>query len=144
MSEIVLLVGLPGCGKTTLLCEMCRDGWLVFDDFKAAAFDNSPRFSNSRKFRTLMSAIHDGLRCAVADIDFCKEHSRAEAESAVRAAAPHGATLDWRYFENDPLACEANIRSRQRPSIQTDLEKLREYTALYRIPQGAVVLPIRR
>src|SRR5271167_3336935 len=52
MSEdVILLAGLPGCGKTTHLCQMCGDGWLVFDDFKAKAFCDSSAFRKSRKFR---------------------------------------------------------------------------------------------
>lgn len=144
MSEdVILLAGLPGCGKTTHLCQMCRDGWSVFDDFKSKAFDNSSAFRKSRKFHTLISALRDGLRCAVADIDFCKTESRAEAESILLAEVP-GVKLGWRFFVNDCPACEANIRSRKRPSLQTDLEKLHEYSSFYRIPQGADVLPIGR
>ena len=142
MSEdVILLAGLPGCGKTTHLCRMCRDGWLVFDDFKANAFDDSSAFCKSRKFRTLISALHDGLKCAVADIDFCKTKSRAEAERVLRAEVP-GVKLGWLFFANDCPACEANIRRRDRPSRQTDLEKLHEYSAFYGIPQGADVLRI--
>lgn len=142
MSEdVILLVGLPGCGKTTHLCRMCRDGWLVFDDFKAKAFDDSSAFCKSRKFRTLISALSDGLRCAVADIDFCKTESRTEAERVLGIEAP-GVKLGWRFFANDCLACEANIARRNRPSLQYDLEKLLEYSAFYRIPQGADVIPV--
>jgi len=144
MSEgVILLAGLPGCGKTTHLCQMCRDGWLVFDDFKAEAFDDSSAFRKSRKFRTLFSALRDGLRCAVADIDFCKTKSREEEESVLLREVPV-VKLEWRFFENDPSACEANIRSRNRPSLQTDLKKLYEYSALYRIPQGADVFGVGR
>jgi len=142
MSEnVILLAGLPGCGKTTYLCQMSQDGWLVFDDYKAKAFDDSSAFRKSRKFRALISALRNGLRCAVADIDFCKTESREEAESVLSAEVP-GVKLCWRFFENDPPACEANIRSRNRPRLQTDLEKLHGYSAFYRIPQGADVLPI--
>ncbi|HMB84628.1 MAG TPA: hypothetical protein VKI40_11330 [Terriglobales bacterium] len=144
MSEdVILLAGLPGCGKTTHLCQMCRDGWLVFDDFKADAIDNSSMFRKSRKFRALISALSDGVKCAVADIDFCDAESREKAESVLLAEIPR-VKLGWRFFADDRSACEANIRSRNRPSLQADLKKLHEYYALYRIPQGAAVLPIGR
>jgi hypothetical protein len=144
MSEgVILLAGLPGCGKTTHLCQMCQDGWLVFDDFKASAFDDSSAFRKSRKCRTLISALRDSLRCAVADIDFCDTKSRAEAESVLMSEVP-GVELGWRFFVNDCSTCEANIRNRNRASLGTDLKKLHKYSALYRIPQGAGVLPISR
>jgi len=141
--NVILLAGLPGCGKTTHLCQMCRDGWMVFDDFKANAFHDSSAFRKSRKFRTLVSALRDGLRCAVADIDFCKTESRAEAESVLLAEVP-GVKIGWRFFVNDRPTCESNIRSRKRSSLQADLERLHEYSAFYHVPQDANVLPIGR
>jgi hypothetical protein len=122
---------------------MCRDGWLAFDDFKANAFDDCSEFRKSRKFRALISALRDGLRCAVADIDFCETGPRAEAESVLLAEVP-AVNLSWFFFENDPSTCEANIRGRKRPSLQTDLEKLHEYSEIYNIPRGATVLPVGR
>jgi GTPase SAR1 family protein len=133
--DVILLAGLPGCGKTTLLCQMCRDGWSVFDDFKADAHDNSSVFNKSRKFRALVSALHDGLKCAVADIDFCTAESREEAVSVLLAEVP-GVMVGWRFFENCPSTCEANIRNRHRASLREDLEKLHKYSALDCIPQG--------
>lgn len=139
--DLILLVGLPGCGKTTHLCQLCRDGWLIFDDFKANALDDSSTFCKSRKFPILIMALRNGLRCAVADIDFCKTESRDEAIRVIKAEIPN-AKLSWRFFANDPVACEKNIRARNRPSLQTDLRKLAEYSAFYCIPQGAYVLPV--
>jgi hypothetical protein len=141
--DVILLAGLPGCGKTTHLCQMCWDGWLVFDDFKANAFDNCSEFRKSRKFRALISALRDGLRCAVADIDFCKPESRTEAEKVLLEDVAD-VKAGWRFFENDPSACEVNIRSRNRPSLLADLRELRKCSALYCIPEGADVLRIGR
>ena len=82
--NVILLAGLPGCGKTTYLCRMCGDGWLIFDDFKANAYENSSAFRKSRKFPALIVALRHGLKCVVADIDFCKAASREEADKAIR------------------------------------------------------------
>ena len=142
MSEdVILLAGLPGCGKTTHLCQMCQEGWLVFDDYKAEAIDRCSAFRMSRKFASLISAIRNGLKCAVADIDFCKTESRGEAESVLLEQVP-GINLGWYFFENNPSACKANIRRRNRDRLQNDLEKLHEYCGFYRIPPGAHVLPV--
>jgi predicted kinase len=142
MSErVVLLAGLPGCGKTTYLCEMFRNGWLVFDDFKSNAFDHSPEFRKSRKFRALTTAVRDGLKCALADIDFCREESRAEAERVLATEAPD-VVLCWYFFAKEIQACEENIRRRNRPSLQADIEMLRKYSVLYQIPPEANVLPV--
>ena len=50
--------------------------------------------------------------------------------------------IDCRFFAYDVVACEANIRRRNRMSIGQDLTKLQVYSLLYRIPQRAYVLPI--
>ncbi len=138
---VIVVAGLPGCGKTARLCQMCRDGWVAFDDFKANAYNDSPAFRDSRKFRALIAALRDDLRCVVADIDFCKTDSRAEAERVLRAEVP-GLKLSWHFFADHYRACETNIKQRNRPSLQSDLEKLRDYAGLYRIPAGARVVPI--
>jgi hypothetical protein len=142
-NEIVLIAGLPGCGKTTYLCEMLRDHWLIFDDFKREAFNDSSKFRDSRKFSALIQALRDQLRCVVADINFCRLDSRQEAEREVCAEVP-GVRLSWRFFENDPSACEANVTARNRVCLQRELNLIGEYSPLYCIPRDAVVLPVWR
>jgi hypothetical protein len=141
--DVILLAGLPGCGKTTYLCQMFREGWLVFDDFKAMAFNDCSKFRNSRKFRALTRALRDGLKCAVADIDFCSTESREEAERELLVEVP-GVRHGWIFFANDPAACEMNIRRRNRSCFEGELDYVRRHSASYDIPQNAVVFPIGR
>jgi hypothetical protein len=141
--QLILIAGLPGSGKTTYLCRMLRDGWLVFDDYKAEALEDCSKFGSSRKLLPLISALRASLRCAVADIDFCRTESRHEAEDALREQVP-GVSLCWHFFENDPLACEANIRRRNRDCLQRELGFLQELSPGYLIPDGAVVFAVRR
>jgi hypothetical protein len=141
--EVVLLAGLPGSGKTTFLCRMCRDGWLIFDDFKAFAIEDCSKFRSSRKLNALLVAIQDGVRCAVADIDFCDTDAREEAEGILRAEIP-GLDVRWEFFANDRPACQANIRTRNRPCLGRELDCLEKYSYSYTIPEGAVVHPVWR
>jgi hypothetical protein len=139
--EVVLLAGLPGSGKTTYLRQMCRDGWMVFDDFKALAFEDCSKFSSSRKLSALLAAIRDGLRCAVADIDFCDTDARNEAEGVLRSEIS-GLDVRWEFFANDCSACEVNIRTRNRSCLERELDCLAKYSRSYNIPEGAAVLPV--
>jgi len=144
MAELlILMAGLPGSGKTTRLCHMLREHWLLFDDYKREAFNDCSKFRDSRKFRALVSALRDGVRCAVADIHFCKTEPREEAEDALREEVP-GVSPYWQFFENDPVACEENIRHRNRDCLQKELENLQDLSRAYHIPPGAVVFSVRR
>lgn len=87
----------------------------------------------------MIDALDDGLRCVVADIDFCASKSRREAEDTLRAEVP-GASIEWRFFANEVEVCEDNIRRRNRCSLPEELSKLHAYSRCYEIPDNAQVL----
>ena len=139
--QLLLVTGLPGCGKTTYLESLEREGWMKFDDFKADAINNSPQFCHSRHYQALRLAIREGSKCVVADIDFCNPERRQQAEFILRQDLPT-VRFTWHFFENSPERCEANIRQRKRPSLYEDLRKLRGYSRVYSIPLGSPMLPV--
>jgi hypothetical protein len=142
-SEVLLIVGLPGCCKTTYLDELRREGWIAFDDFKAGAVGDSSAFHKSRHFGALLASVCEGRRCVIADIDFCKSEARAEAEDILGVAAPT-AKIRWLFFDNNPQSCEEDIRCRRRNSTEEELKKLHEYSASYGIPEEADVHPVAK
>jgi hypothetical protein len=141
--QLILVAGLPGCGKTSYLCTMCRDGWLAFDDFKALAYENCSRFGSSRKLSALLAAIRADLNCIVADIDFCDEASRRDAEFILRAEVP-GVHPRWEFFANDPAACLDNVKRRKSEGLDHDVRCIERYASGYQIPDGATVHPVWR
>lgn len=143
MAQIILIAGLPGSGKTTYLETLRQEGWLVFDDFKANAYNDSSVFWHSRNYEALLMALREGQKCVVVDIDFCKTNSRHEADTSLREQIPD-LTLNWVFFENDFQACQVNVRRRASRSIEDNLRALDEYHALYQIPIGAQVIPVWR
>lgn len=140
-AEIILIAGLPGSGKTTYINAREQEGWSIFDDFKANANNDSSAFRHSRNYEALVTALREGQKCLVTDIDFCKANSRREAEAALRTQIPD-LMLSWLFFENDFHACKANITRRAGPSIEDNLRALREYCALYQTPIGGQVIPV--
>jgi hypothetical protein len=143
MSHVIFIVGLPGAGKTTHLPELEREGYVVFDDYKACAQDDSPHFRKSRHYHILLQLLRKGTPCAICDIDFCKEDARVEAETVLREDLA-AIEIEWRFFDSDLEACASNIKQRNREHADRDLEKLLEYAATYSIPAGAIVLPVVR
>jgi RNase adaptor protein for sRNA GlmZ degradation len=143
VAEIILIAGLPGSGKTTYLKALQQEGWLVFDDFKANAYNDSSVFWHSQNYEALLMVLREGQKCVVVDIDFCKTESRHEADTALREQIPD-LKLNWLFFENDFEACQANVRRRASRSIEDNLRAVNEYHALYRIPIGAQVISVWR
>jgi len=141
--KVVLVAGLPGCGKTTALAQMNAADLLIFDDFKAGAYNDSSAFRDSRRYSVLVSALRRGEDCVVADIDFCSPAARSEAERTLLQAV-EGVEIECWFFANDPATCEANIRLRRRESMDRDIQKLRDYAAIYAVPENATVLPVGR
>jgi hypothetical protein len=140
--EVLILVGLPGCGKTTYVEELRREGWDDFDDFKSRALDNSSEFRRSSRFEALAASLQAGHRCVVADIDFCCANSREEACNVLISLSP-SLTIRWCFFASDVGTCEKNVRRRDRAgSLDSDLAMLRKYSAVYRIPDGAEIRPV--
>jgi len=142
-AKVLLIAGFPGSGKTTHMCELSRDGWLVFDSFKSQAFDDCSAFRKSRKFPALILALRNGVKCVVADVDFCRTESRAEADSVLRAEVP-GIEISWLFFSHDKQASKANIMRRNKPSVNQQLKTLYDLCPYYRIPWGADVRPSYR
>jgi hypothetical protein len=140
-AEIILIAGLPGSGKTTYMEARQQEGWSIFDDFKANAYNDSSAFRHSRNYEALLMALRQGEKCLVADIDFCKTNSRHEAEAALRTQIPD-LMLSWLFFENDFHASQANIRRRASLSIEDNLRALHDYHAMYKIPMGAQMIPV--
>jgi hypothetical protein len=118
---------------------MREEGWRIFDDFKIGT--DKLKFRTSPRFHDLIDVLRRQHKCAVADIDFCDMDARREAESDLRAEVP-GLEPLWLFFENNPAACELNIRSRNRECLEEELGYLRRYSPFYQIPDGAVTLPI--
>lgn len=50
MGKVVIVVGLPGCGKSYHLKKLEANGFERFDDFKAEATNDSPQFKDYTSF----------------------------------------------------------------------------------------------
>jgi hypothetical protein len=136
-----IIVGLPGCGKTTLMQKMESEDFRIFDDFHANAFGDSSDVEMSQKYFPLMDALLAEHNCAVSDIAFCMPERRSALLKAIRTRFPNE-PIEWIYFENSPEKCRSNIQRRKRERMDLDLKALESIAERYVIPAGITVLPI--
>ncbi|OFV96503.1 MAG: hypothetical protein A3H28_06205 [Acidobacteria bacterium RIFCSPLOWO2_02_FULL_61_28] len=140
--NVILVVGLPGCGKTTYVDKLTAEfGAQKFDDFKANAHYDSPTFQCARRFDELIIKLVRGETCIVADIDFCRNEARIEAEEEIKGRIP-GVKVEWHYFENDPIRCRRNVIRRKSNSVQQELLNIDRYSPGYDIPSPATLIRV--
>jgi hypothetical protein len=139
MATVVLMAGLPGSGKTWLIINEYK-GYLMFDDYKNKAINDSCRFNHSRHFHDLTKALKNDDNCVVSDIDFCRTEARDEADHFLKEYAPD-AKRKWIFWENNPNACRCALnylKETKGRDITKKLEKLEYYTERYNIPTGVI------
>ena len=137
---ITILVGLPGSGKTWFLKQHSD---VVFDDFHACAFRNSPAITASRHYGALRNALQQGKNCIIADIAYCSEDRLQAVQDGIRNLAGElniGLEIQCLYFANDVNACRHNVvhRYSQEPERDylTALRSIDEFSKSYAPPPG--------
>lgn len=127
MTQVVAIAGLPGSGKSRLMQELERNGFVRFDDVREAWEENIVR---------AREAIGEGRAVVITDIMFCDDEWRRTLELAL------GRAVHWISFSNDPWQCAVNCLYRlmveldDRP-LMSMLQRIAELSPKYR-PVGEV------
>lgn len=145
MNKAMFVVGLPGSGKTYHLRKLASEMHvMVFDDFKAKAIDDNPAFDHARRLPELVRALKSGRLCAVADIDFCREVGRREAQIYLQGAIPE-LQVEWHFFANEPALCRQNVlrdvRNTNRKA-EARILAIERFSTQYEIPADAKILRV--
>lgn len=142
MAKLIVVVGLPGSGKSHLIRQRQAEcPGVCVQDFMANSHGHSHRFTDSRHYGDLVRDLRAGKDCVIADIAYCDTWSRVEVEGVIRQDVP-GVTIEWQFFENDPARCEANVEWRGRSNAPEEKKKIRELARKYHIPPDASVIPV--
>ena len=125
--EVIVIVGLPGSGKTRLIQEFEARGYHCFDDMNVDWQYNTAR---------MLQLIHERRNIACSDIMFCTRFFRRRLERTL------GVPLRWIFFENSPWQCAKNCLYRHcfelhdRP-LQEEVRMIRRLSRLYAPPRDA-------
>lgn len=128
MSSLLLIVGLPGAGKTSYAKKFIEANptWMLWDDMGLGEAPHT--------ILMLAAALKSHRSCVVTDPTLCDPIVRKECESFLS----NYASIRWIFFTNDPEQCCVNAKRRG------NLEQLKSYieslSTVYRIPANATVL----
>jgi hypothetical protein len=135
--EIIIIVGLPGSGKSYLIHNEYNDSSknVVFDDLKAHSIFDNPEFTYNRNYPEIINEIKSANNNIVlSDIDFCCFNQFSSAK----------AILNWwinnfnnRYlittiaYENSKAKCINNINKTNGRDRTSRIDMINKYSLVY-------------
>lgn len=123
MKNVILIVGLPGSGKTTLaIHKYVPEGYVLVDDPK----DLEP----------IYNAVYNHDKVVVTDPHLVRASVRTD---AYRLLHRLGCEVTCVYFENDLARCLENVKLRGNEPINVEI-----MSRFYDVPEGVVLLPVWR
>ena len=138
-TQLVLLGGLPGSGKTRFAKHLEQQGWLFYDDFQRRAAQDSPRFRDSRHYAELVTNLRLGRRCILSDIRVIHDEYRGDAEAALRQDVGNVPT-ELHLFDNNPHQCAQNVQNAgEGRRVKLRLDAIEFWSKLYSAPGYAVL-----
>jgi len=138
MSKLIIVIGLPGSGKTEYLKKLKAEKKVsaFYDDFQHKAYkkDHDPRLS--RHFGPLIAKLKAGQNIAISDILGTQEPYLDLLLNSVVAILP-AQKIELHYFNNDPEACRINVVRRARPkeTLEKELKFIEKNSPTYVIPK---------
>jgi len=135
--NLTVVIGMPGSGKTTYMKSVLVENpeVLLFDDYQNESYDDDGDPKRSKYYKTLIEGLKQGKTALVSDIRYCSQYELNLFLSAVLSAAPNS-HVEYRYFENNPDKCRANVitRGRAKDRIEKELEWIEKLSVQYSVP----------
>ena len=124
--KVILIVGLPGSGKTHLARKLVQNqGLKLFDDIDS--------------LDQLFCALKNQESCIITDPNLCDPSIRAKALKILKENFEE-LTLEWIFFKNDPESCRKNVAFR---NDGRDVEAtIKRFSKVYEVPEGVQSLDI--
>lgn len=137
MSKLIVVIGLPGSGKTHYLESLKNQKKIsgYYDDYQKKAYgkDHDPRLS--RHYGPLMSKLKTNKTFAISDILYCRKKDLDALLLSVLAVLPE-TQIELHYFENEAKKVVTNIKARAREHyMEKELNFVKENSPKYVIPK---------
>lgn len=135
-SILIVIVGLPGSGKSTYIKELKKQhpDSLCYDDYQGDAYGNNSDPRLSKHYGPLVSGLKAGKTVIVSDIRYCLPGELGSFLGAILSAAPN-VNLEFKYFANDPEICRKNVIDRAREERdEKELELIDTLGKFYKVP----------
>lgn len=126
MSNILMIVGLPGSGKTTLAKQINADNggkYYLIDDPKNFETDVMPFLDRD---------------VIITDPYLCFKNFRVAAIKRIESVKP-GVKIDWIFFENNPEKCLDNAKNRPNKKVESFIKN---FSSKYDIPKNVTVVEV--
>jgi GTPase SAR1 family protein len=135
MNKIIIIVGLPGSGKTTFLNSEFgnHDNLIIFDDYKASAVLNCSDFTYSKNYPELINQICSAEKdIVISDISFCNFESFIQSKEIIEwwiEQSNNNYIIRIIIFENDPEKCIENVKKdTKKRNVDDRINKIKEFS----------------
>lgn len=136
IKKIILLVGMPGSGKTTLGNKFLKPTVVFLDDI-------SKLTDNAKEYLTKLKEEDGSIsELIISDVFFCQEFIREKALLVIKEVFPC-AKIEEIYFENDKEKCIRNVNRRLLVNDDRKVfDLINNLSIFYKIPKDKGVIII--
>jgi hypothetical protein len=134
MTKLIIVIGLPGSGKTHYLDELKTQKKIVgyYDDYQKKSYGNYRCPVMSRHYGPLLKG---GKSMAISDIIYTNEDDLDSVVISVTRELPE-VSVELHYFENNPNKAIINITERAREKyVEKEIAFVKENSPGYIVPK---------
>lgn len=135
--DIIVIIGLPGSGKTTSIDKQYRNccDYVIFDDMKRHAIEDKRDFVYSRYYPEIVNIIkNESMNIVISDIDFCNLNKLQEAVDILKfwlKESKSNYNIKGKIFRNNLEQCKKNLQKDNSNNMKDKLRKAKKYSTTY-------------